>query len=155
MKELLAGVDGGAVRAALERDGTFTLDVDGTPVILAEDDLQIRASSHEELALAQAGPLAVALDTTLDEALRREGLAREVVRALNDQRKAQGFEIADRVVVVLSAAGELGEAISQHRDWIAGEVLATELRLGTNGDAGGVEVAIDGSPLGVGLSRAG
>ncbi len=155
VKDLLAGVDGGAVRAALERDGTFTLDVDGTPVILAEDDLQIRASSHEELALAQAGPLAVALDTTLDEALRREGLAREVVRALNDQRKAQGFEIADRVVVVLSAAGELGEAISQHRDWIAGEVLATELRLGSNGDAGGVEVAIDGSPLGVGLTRAG
>ncbi len=153
VKELLAGVDGGAVRAALERDGTFTLDVDGTPVTLAEDDLQIRASSHEELALAQAGPLAVALDTTLDEALRREGLAREVVRALNDQRKAQGFEIADRVMVVLAAAGELEAAISRHRDWIAGEVLATELRIATNGEAGAVEVSIDGAPLGVRLTR--
>ncbi len=154
VKELLADVDGGAVRTALEREGTFTLDVDGTNVTLAEDDLQIKASSHEELALAQAGPLAVALDTTLDDALRREGLAREVVRALNDQRKSQGFQIADRVVVLLAAAGDLEAAITGHRDWIAGEVLATELRLVTNGDAAPIAISIDGQPLGVRLTPA-
>ena len=117
------------------------------------DEVQIRASSHEELALAQEGGLAVALDTTLDVALRREGLAREVVRAINDQRKAQGFQIADRIHVALGAEGELAAAIDEHRDWIAGEVLAVVLELGPfDGDA--LQLDIDGHKLSVQLTLA-
>jgi isoleucyl-tRNA synthetase len=131
VKELLAAVDGGAVRRALAEDGSYSLDVDGTVVVLTADDLQIRAASHEELALAQDGPLAVAIDTQIDDALRREGLAREVVRALNDHRKAMGLEIADRIDVEIEATGELLEAVTETRGWIAGEVLAITLSLET------------------------
>jgi isoleucyl-tRNA synthetase len=152
VKELLAAVDGAEVQAAIDTDGRYVLDVDGEAIPLTADEVQIRASSHEELALAQEGALAVALDTTLDEALRREGLAREVVRALNDQRKAQGFEIADRIRVALEADGDLGPAISEHRDWIATEVLAVELTSGSGGDA--VELTIDGRPLRAALTLA-
>ncbi|MGZ4797667.1 MAG: DUF5915 domain-containing protein, partial [Acidimicrobiia bacterium] len=117
-------------------------------------EVQIRASSHEELALAQDGALAVALDTTLDASLRREGQAREVVRALNDQRKAQGFEIADRIVVALDPPAELEGALTEHGPWIAGEVLAVELDLGTfTGEA--VDLTIDGVPLRARLTPAG
>ena len=154
VKELLAAVDGAAVQAAIDADGHYVLDVDGDPIPLGADEVQIRASSHEELALAQEGARAVALDTTLDDALRREGLAREVVRALNDQRKAQGFEIADRIRVALEADGDLEKAIIEHRDWIAGEVLAVELDLGIEARATAVELTIDGRPLRAALTLA-
>jgi isoleucyl-tRNA synthetase len=154
VKELLAAVDGAAVQAAIDVEGHYVLDLDGEPIPLTADEVQIRASSHEELALAQEGQLAVALDTTLDDALRREGLAREVVRALNDQRKAQGFEIADRIRVALGADGDLEAAIVEHRDWIAGEVLARELSLGLNGAGEPVELNIDGRSLRAALTPA-
>jgi isoleucyl-tRNA synthetase len=69
----------------------------------------------------------VALDLDLDDTLRREGMARELVRALNDLRKSEGLEIADRVVVSLAAPADVVAAVEAHRDWIAGEVLATSL----------------------------
>jgi isoleucyl-tRNA synthetase len=146
VKELLAEVDGAEVQAALDVDGQYLLDVDGEELALGAEELQIRASSHEELALAQEGTLAIALDTTIDDALRREGLAREVVRAVNDQRKAQGYEIADRIHLTLAAEAELGEAIAEHHDWIAGEVLATRLDRGDPGP-GALSVTIDGAAL--------
>ena len=61
----------------------------------------MRAESHEEFALAQEGGYAVAIDTTVDDELRAEGIARDLIRLLNDQRKATGLEIADRVRVRL------------------------------------------------------
>ncbi|MGZ4798219.1 MAG: isoleucine--tRNA ligase [Acidimicrobiia bacterium] len=154
VKAALAEVDGAVVRRALDADGVYRLEVDGETVPLTADEVQIRASSHEELALAQNGALAVALDTTLDASLRREGQAREVVRALNDQRKAQGFEIADRIVVALDPPAELEGALTEHGPWIAGEVLAVELDLGTfTGEA--VDLTIDGVPLRARLTPAG
>jgi isoleucyl-tRNA synthetase len=152
VKELLATVDGAVVQQAIDADGHFVLDLDGDPIALTADEVQIRASSHEELALAQEGSLAVALDTTLDDALRQEGLAREVVRAINDQRKAQGFEIADRVRVALAARDELEAAIAVHLDWIGGEVLATSIGVNVDRTAADVELEIDGRPLLVGLA---
>ena len=77
-----------------------------------------------------------------------------MVRALNDQRKAQGFEIADRIRVTLDADGDLEDAIAEHRDWIAGEVLARELSLGMNGAPDAVELTIDGRTLRAALALA-
>ena len=93
-------------------DGGFDLDVDGTTIRLEPDDVEVRATSHEELALAQDGGVAVALDTRLDDELRLEGLAREVIRVLNDHRKAKGLEISDRIVAWLRADGDVAEAVA-------------------------------------------
>ena len=152
VKELLATIDGGAVRKALATDGSYPLDVDGTAIVLTSDDLQIRATSHEELALAQDGPLAVAIDTQLTDPLRREGLAREVVRALNDYRKAADFEIADRIDVQIETAGLLLEAVTESRDWIAGEILATTLALGVL-PADASTLTVDGHTLRLAVQR--
>ncbi len=152
VKELLAGADGAAIRRALETDGSYALDVDGDTVRLGPDDVQIRASSHEELVLAQAGERAVALDTTLDDALCAEGHARELVRAVNDQRKAQGFAIADRIRLTIDASEPVLGAVRTHADWIAAEVLAEDLTIG-RGAGGAVEITVDGHPVHVTLER--
>jgi isoleucyl-tRNA synthetase len=133
VKAALAGADGAEVRRALDERGAYTVEVDGTPIELGPEDLEVRAEEHEEFALAQDGPYAVALDLGLDEDLRSEGLARELTRALNDHRKAIGLSIADRIRVTLWAGGAVGQAAERHGDWIAGEVLAVEWQV-KNGD---------------------
>jgi isoleucyl-tRNA synthetase len=129
VKELLGSIDGADVRSAFDRSGSYELDVDGTVIALSPDDVEIRAEEHEELALAQDGPHAVALDLTLDDELRAEGRAREVIRTINDQRKTDGFALTDRISVVLHAPADIAAAARTHADWIAAEVLATSFEV--------------------------
>ncbi|MDZ4825765.1 MAG: isoleucine--tRNA ligase [Actinomycetota bacterium] len=152
VKALLEEVDGSDVRSAFLAGRPFVLDVDGTSVELSEDDVEIRAVHHEELALSQDGPHAVALDLSLDDALRAEGAAREFSRLVNDLRKANGFNVSDRIRVRYRASGALGPALEQHAGWIKGEVLATELSaFETDGPATG---AVHGESVWVDLERA-
>ncbi|MGQ0824078.1 MAG: isoleucine--tRNA ligase [Actinomycetota bacterium] len=127
VKALLADVDGAEVRRAFDADQPYVMDVDGTRVELGPNDVEVRAEQHEELALAQDGAHAVALDLTLDDELRAEGMAREFSRAVNDLRKANGFQISDRVIVRYGAGGTAADVLERHADWIKGEVLATRL----------------------------
>ncbi len=149
LQRALATVDGAAVARAVEGGGTYPIDLgDGEPVELGPDDVQIRASSHDEMALARDEGFAVGLDTTLDHGLRLEGLARSLVRALNEHRKAAGLDIADRIEVDLTAGGTLAEAAVSHGDWIASEVLATAWRVSSTGAPGAPgEAAAAGEPL--------
>ncbi|MGH9033128.1 MAG: class I tRNA ligase family protein, partial [Acidimicrobiia bacterium] len=129
LQEALAASDGAAIRRALAEHGSFEIEVDGEAFSLRSDDVEVRAVSHDELALAQEGLAAVALDTVVDDVLRLEGIAREVVRALNELRKTNGLEIADRIDVELRADGLVADALKAHREWIAGEVLAETLEI--------------------------
>jgi isoleucyl-tRNA synthetase len=151
VKDLLVAADGAAVRDAFARDGSFTIDVEDTTITLEPDDVEIRATSHEELALAEDGGIAVALDTRIDEQLAREGIAREVIRVLNDRRKAKGLQISDRIAAWLRAEGPVAEAVTRHRDWIAREVLARELHLESESPG----QAEDYEPVGVGDATVG
>lgn len=153
LKDALAAVDGAEVRRALDRDGVYRVTVEGDTVELGPDDVEIRAEEHEEYALAQEGPHAVALDLTIDEDLRLEGLAREAVRALNDLRKSIGLEIADRIRVEARGEGALGTALERHRDWIASEVLAVEWHGEVAGADGATELTVDGSAMRVRVER--
>ena len=99
----MAAADGSALHEPLETDGY--IEVAGER--LERDDVEVRAQRHEAFALSEDDGWAVALDLELDDDLRAEGLARELVRALNDLRKERGFEIADRIAVVLDAPAEL------------------------------------------------
>jgi isoleucyl-tRNA synthetase len=126
VQELLAAADGAAVQRAFDEQSRFDLDVDGETISLDPSDVEIRAEQHEELALAQDGRYAVALDLTLDDDLRDEGKARELSRAINELRKTANFQISDRIRVRYYAADGLANVVARHRTWIMAEVLATE-----------------------------
>jgi isoleucyl-tRNA synthetase len=155
VKQALESADAHAIRAAFDAQGTYDLTLDdGTTIALTADDVDVRAASHEELALARDGADAVALDTTVDDELRAEGIARDFVRALNDQRKALQFEIADRITVRIGATGLVYAAAHAHRDWIAREVLAVELEVeGTLEIPGATLVDVDGEAVALVLER--
>jgi len=130
VKQALAAADGSALQRQLEDDGW--IEVAGHR--LEASEVEVRATRHEAFALAEDAGWAVALDLELTDDLRREGMARELVRALNDLRKELGFEIADRVAVRLDGPDPVREAVGAHEAWIAGEVLATDLSVGDPGD---------------------
>ncbi len=151
VKAALAGVDGAEVRNLLETQGWF--EVAGER--LGPEDVEVRADRHEELALAQDGGWAVALDLELDEALEREGTARELIRALNDLRKRLDLALTDRIdlVVAAPAGGRVAAAIDAHGEWLAAEVLAT--RLAVDDVTDGHAIDVDGEALVVKLEISG
>jgi isoleucyl-tRNA synthetase len=157
VKAALLAADGAEVKRALEHDGRFVLSLDGgESVELTTDDVEVRAAAHQELALAQEGAHAVALDTTIDDDLRLEGLARELVRALNDLRRTRDLELSDRIAVRLRAPAEVAEAARRHGDSIAAEVLALEWNVetvepGAVATDGYAAINVDGTPVGVRL----
>jgi isoleucyl-tRNA synthetase len=156
VKAALTTADHGAIRRAIENAGHYELTLEsGETVTLTPEDVEVRATSHDQFALARDGGYAVALDTALDEELRLEGLARELARRLNDLRKASGLEIADRIRVDLWADGTLRDAADRHREWIKGEVLAKEFDLADTpgSDSEHTEVEIDGFPARVRLEK--
>ena len=156
IQSALRSVDGATVQSAFETDGHYRIELgDGNDVDVGPDEVEVRATSHAELALARDGGYAVALDTALDDDLRREGLARELARKLNDLRKASGLEISDRVRVTMWARDPLADAARQHGRWIADEVLAEawDLAKGDAPDAGVAQLDVDGSPASVRLEK--
>ena len=153
-KDALATVDGDALRTALDETGRYELALpDGSSVVLDADDVEVRADSHEELALAQAGGVAVALDTHVDDDLRLEGTARELIRSLNDARKERGLALSDRIHVTLGATGAVAEAARRHEEHIKAEVLAVGFEVVDN-RVSDVELRIDDERVGVRLEPA-
>ncbi len=157
VKDALGTADAGALRRALDEHGTAELPLaDGTTFTLTPDDVEIRASSHDELVLAQDGAYAVALDTTLDDELRDEGRARDVIRLLNEARKDAGLEVSDRIRVRLGGAGLVAGAATVHAEWIAAEVLAVDFAVTPtiDGAAGTTTIDVDGEQLILSVERA-
>jgi isoleucyl-tRNA synthetase len=147
VKAALAAADGSELQAALERDGEIV--VAGERLTPAE--VEVRAERHDALALVEENGWAVALDLELDDELRAEGTARELIRALNDARKAAGLAVTDRVRLTIDADPALQAVVDAHRDTIAGEVLAVEVTTGP----GDHTVELDGSTVSVGLEKVG
>ena len=134
----VAATDPAALVAAY-RAGTATVDVDGTDVPLAEGDLIVTETPREGWAVASAAGLTVALDLALTPELERAGQVREVVRLLQDARKSSGLEVSDRITVWWTGEGVVAEALTEHADQWAGEVLATSVHAHTAGEGVGVE----------------
>src|SRR5262249_39753273 len=156
VKDALGRADGATVHRALTDAGHYTLELDdGTSVELGADDVEVRARSHEEFALAQEGGYAVALDTALDDDLRAEGIARDFIRLINEERKELDFEIADRIRVRVVANERVYAAAHRHRDWIARETLAEAFEV--EGDAlldeASATTKLDGEPVRLAISR--
>ncbi|MFZ9889299.1 MAG: class I tRNA ligase family protein, partial [Myxococcota bacterium] len=142
--------------AGLERKDWATLETGGSLVIVGEsvtaEDVLVTRTARGDVVLESQGALTVALDTTLDDSLLREGLMREVVSRVQKLRKDSGLEVTDRVTLRLGTDdGLLRDALVEHREKIAEEVLATALEVGPpNGETND----LDGRAWSVSLSRA-
>ncbi|HMC79685.1 MAG TPA: class I tRNA ligase family protein, partial [Acidimicrobiia bacterium] len=155
----LAGLGPDEIRVLREQVAAgepVTVGVDDETLTLDGTDLDVRAEKREGYEVEHEGPYGVALDVEVTPELRAEGLAREVVRAVQDARKEAGLDIADRIGLYLEGGGELADAIAAHEAWILGEVLATE-RLAepsNSGEAFAKVADIEGEPLTIGVVKA-
>jgi isoleucyl-tRNA synthetase len=128
-KKLLGEVDAGKLLAELKSAGKTSLKLpDRSTIELDNEDIEVRLTAKEGWAAAQGKGSVVVLSTELTPELLREGLARDVVRLIQDRRKEIGCEYTDRIEVALvTDAQELVEAIEQFYDYIAQETLAKEI----------------------------
>jgi isoleucyl-tRNA synthetase len=125
----VAGADAAALVTAL-RNGAATVRVDGEDVDLQAEDLLVTESPRSGWAVASAGAETVALDLELTDELRRAGAVREVVRLVQDTRKAQGLDVTDRVELWWEAQDETAAALREAAPLLAAEVLAVSVTEG-------------------------
>jgi isoleucyl-tRNA synthetase len=122
----VAGAEPVALAARLAAEGSVTLLAGGSPAQVGPEDVVITQQPREGWAVASEGGETVALDTAVTPALRREGLARAVVRLVQEARKQDGFQLTDRIRLLWRADGEeLAGALAEHAAFIGAEVLAT------------------------------
>jgi isoleucyl-tRNA synthetase len=151
--EAVAALDTAHAAQTLRDGGTVGIVLNGNDHPLTADDVQLALQPLEGYQVEQAGTHAVALNLELDDELRREGLAREVVHAVQGARKSAGLNVEDRIALTLGGDAELLEAVRANEDYVTAETLATSLSYDGAG-GGGEETAIEGKALTIAVSRA-
>jgi isoleucyl-tRNA synthetase len=126
----VAECDAAALSLAL-REGNASVVVDGEPVPLSAEEVIITETPREGWSVASDSGATVALDLEVTPELRRAGLARDVIRLVQEARKNSGLDVADRIALRWAAAdAELAEALAEHAGLVADEVLATDFASG-------------------------
>ncbi|HEU4619675.1 MAG TPA: isoleucine--tRNA ligase [Gammaproteobacteria bacterium] len=125
IREYLQRADGAAIAAGVARGEKHVAEIAGQTVELEPDDLLVETASAEGFASAEEGGYLVALDTKLDGELVKEGLARELVRAVQDARKQAGLEVSDRIALSVDGDAAVREAVGAYRDYLMSETLAS------------------------------
>jgi isoleucyl-tRNA synthetase len=143
-------LDAARVAEVMSSGGEIGINVEGDEHTLAPDELTLALQPLEGYEVEAEAGHAVALQLELDEELRQEGLAREIVHAVQIARKDAGLEITDRIELALSGDAELLDAARSHERYLAGEVLATSV---SYAGAGGGAARIDGRELTISVIR--
>ncbi len=123
-----------------EKEGKFTFDIDGQQAVVETGDVEIISEDIPGWLVANEGRLTVALDITVTEELRREGIARELVNRIQNIRKSSGFDITDKIHVQLTRNDETDPAVEEYKDYIAKQVLAESITLCDTLDSAGAEL---------------
>jgi isoleucyl-tRNA synthetase len=114
---------------ALEQNGHLSLNIADKSVILERSDVLISSQDIEGWLVASAEGLTVALDVTLTESLKYEGICRELVNRIQNLRKDSGLEVTDRIEISLVEHPVLNEALKHFGDYVSGETLADQLNI--------------------------
>ena len=115
--------------AELEKNGRYTFVLDGAEAVVEAADVEIFSEDIPGWLVANEGTLTVALEVTVTEELKREGIARELVNRIQNIRKSSGFEITDKITIVLSRNSNSDDAVNEYNTYICNQVLATSLVL--------------------------
>ena len=131
MKEIASAMPGMTKQqiAEIERNGEYTLSLPSGDVQLTTEDVEIFTEDMPGWLVANEGNLTVALDIEVSDELIREGIARELVNRIQNIRKSSGFEIVDRISVKIEKLEEINDAVSEHSDYIAAQVLANSIEM--------------------------
>lgn len=144
MKAVAAGVNelSQEAIAELEKNGKYTLNLGGEEVVLEAVDVEIFSEDIPGWLVANEGKLTVALEVTVTEELRREGIARELVNRIQNIRKSSGFEITDKIRIALSKNQQTDDAVNEYNSYICNQVLGTSLKLADKVEDG-IELSFD------------
>lgn len=126
----------------MEREGELLLQLENKTVNLQLTDVEISSQDIEGWLVASAGPLTVALDVTIDETLKKEGIARELVNRIQNLRKESGFEVTDKIDIKILKDGLVENAVSSNEEYIKTETLTAELNFEEELEEG-TEIAFD------------
>ena len=113
----------------MEREGQIEIDVNGKPEILLLEEVEINTEDIEGWLVANQGNLTVALDVSIDEDLKNEGIARELVNRIQNLRKEKGLEVTDKIRLFVKKDGVVDQAIESNADYIKNETLTRDLIL--------------------------
>jgi isoleucyl-tRNA synthetase len=144
-----------AIAQALEQaaPGTNKVEVEGHTFELAPDEIIISFEGPDNLKCSQEQGTFMALDTALTPELLQEGVARDFNRLVQDQRKALGLDISDRIVVIYTASSRIAEAIAANQDYLRSELLAERLEPGP-AQNGAAKLSLAGEDIFVTIARA-
>jgi isoleucyl-tRNA synthetase len=155
--DAIAALDPGRLAGAVRAGKGMGIAVGGREHTLSEQDVILTMKAPEGYSVEREGAHAVALDLTIDESLLREGRSREIVHAVQNARKSAGFEVEDRIELILGGDPALLEAAREHEPYVSGETLAVNVALG-EGDATVMDyqeqTEIEGLALEIALRRA-
>ncbi len=141
--------------AGLESTGYIDLDLDGSAVRIEAADVEIISEDIPGWLVANDGSLTVALDITVTEELRREGIAREIVNRIQNIRKDRNYDITDRISLVFAPADGLSDVLTDYSDYISSQVLADAIAVADSAaaDASAEDLDIDGQIIKVIISQ--
>jgi len=128
--------------AKLERDSELVIDIAGKSITLSLDDVEISSQDIEGWLVANSNGITVALDITISEELRKEGIARELVNRIQNIRKDSGFEVTDKIIVKMEKNPQLEEAVLANSAYIKSETL-TETLIFEEKIENGIEIEFD------------
>ncbi len=127
VREAILNLDQKEAAEKLLSEESIQITVEGEELEILPEEVEVRAEAKEGLEVASDGPYLAALSTEITPALKKEGLARDVVRRIQDFRKQADFEISDRIRIHYQATSDLEEAIQEHKAYIMEETLAVEM----------------------------
>lgn len=126
----------------IEREGEILLALENKSVILQLQDVEITSQDIEGWLVASSGPVTVALDITIDDELRKEGIARELVNRIQNLRKESGFEVTDKIDITFLKNQTVENAVACNLQYIKSETLTADLHFQERLDQG-TEIAFD------------
>ena len=129
-----------------EKQGKFAFTVNGEEAVVELSDVEVISEDIPGWLVANEGSLTVALDITVSDELRREGIARELVNRIQNIRKSQGFEITDKIDVVVTPNAATDVAVREYADYIGRQVLAESVTIAEIADADRTTLDMDEYP---------
>ena len=139
---------------AFEKAGTFTLNVEGQEAVIERADVEIISEDIPGWLVANEGRLTVALDITVTEELRKEGLARELINRVQNIRKSSGFDITDKVNITILSNEAMDAAVAEYKEYISNQVLAASIEIADEAVSDAVELDFEDFKLLVKVEKA-